>query len=172
MWLKYVLLVPVFYLTACSHTYYVVRHAEKAAAAEAGTMMANDPPLTTAGQQRAQALKDSLMDKHIHYIFSTNTVRTKTTAEPLRVYLGLETVVYNPRPDSAFIAQLKHLKKNTLVVGHSNTVDDIVNGLCPGQSLKDLADSEYDNLFVVTYKKKLFKKVVVYQRKKYGALSK
>ena len=172
MWLKYLLLVPVFYLTACSHTYYVVRHAEKAIAAGAGAMMANDPPLTVAGRQRAEALKDSLKNQHIRYIFSTNTMRTKATAEPLRAYLELETVIYSAKPDSAFIVQLKKLKKNTLVVGHSNTVDDIVNGLCPGQSLKDLADSEYDNLFVVIYKKKLFKIVIDYKQTKYGVLSK
>jgi hypothetical protein len=40
-------------------------------------------------------------------------------------------------------------------VGHSNTVDDIVNALTGEKSIPgDLQDSEYDNLFVVTYKGK------------------
>jgi broad specificity phosphatase PhoE len=164
MSLKYVLILSFFYLTACSHTYYVVRHAEKAGA---GSMNANDPPLTAAGQQRAEALKDSLSDKHISYIFSTNTIRTKSTAEPLRGLLGLPAQTY-ARVDSAFIASLKRLKKNTLIVGHSNTVDEIVNGLGNKKLLSDLEDAEYDNLFLVIYKKKLFKTVIEYKRKKYG----
>jgi hypothetical protein len=59
---------------------------------------------------------------------------------------------YGPKPDSAFISQLRSLKKNTLIVGHSNTVDDIVNMLCNEQKLTDLQDAEYDNLFIVTIK--------------------
>lgn len=135
-------------LTSCSHTYYVVRHAEK------GTTPANDPPLTAAGEQRAQVLKDSLATKNIAYIFSTNTVRTKSTAEPLRNLLSLSTQIYGPMPDSAFIAQLKGLKRSTLIVGHSNTVDNIVNGLTNANTItSDLPESEFNNLFVITYKR-------------------
>jgi phosphohistidine phosphatase SixA len=158
-------------LTACSHTYYVVRHAEKVIKPDA-TMMANDPPLTAAGQVRAEALKDLLKDKHIRFIFSTNTIRTKSTAEPLRVYLGISTETYGPRPDTAFIARLKSIKKNTLIAGHSNTVDDIVNGLCNSVKVAgDLDDSEYDNLFIVRYRKFVGTKIS-FERKKYGTASK
>ena len=43
---------------------------------------------------------------------------------------------------------LKQLRKEmSLIVGHSNTVDDIVNKLCGRtKSSRDLKDSEYDNL--------------------------
>ena len=158
-------------LTACSHTYYVVRHAEKTINTDA-TMMAGDPPLTIAGQARAEALSDELKDKHIRFIFSTNTIRTKSTAEPLRVYLGLTTTIYGPKPDSNFIRQLKRIKKNTLVIGHSNTVDDIVNGLCNTTKVPgDLNDGEYDNLFVVKYKQ-FFGTKIQFERKKYGAVAK
>ena len=71
--------------------------------------------------------KEILKTKKIGYIFSTNTIRTRSTAEPVRAYFNLATEAYPPVPDSAFIARLKSLKKNTLIVGHSNTVDDIVN---------------------------------------------
>lgn len=158
-------------LTACSHTYYVVRHAEKVIKPDT-TMMANDPPLTAAGRARAEALKDLLKDKHIRFIFSTNTIRTKSTAEPLRVYLGISTETYGPRPDTAFITRLKGIKRNTLIVGHSNTVDDIVNSLSNGVKVAgDLEDSEYDNLFIVSYKK-FFGTKISFERKKYGTASK
>lgn len=159
-------------LTSCSHTYYVVRHAEKAVPSSGTTMSTpNDPPLSEVGELRALALKEALKDKKVEYIFSTNTVRTKSTAEPLRSSRALSIQSYGPMPDSAFIKQLKGLKYNTLVVGHSNTVDDIVNGLTGRHTIPaDLQDSEYDNLFVVTYKRFLGSRIR-YERRKYGAPS-
>jgi phosphohistidine phosphatase SixA len=67
--------------------------------------------------------------------------------------LAIET--YGPRPDSAFIALLRSKKKNTLVVGHSNTVDDLVNMLCGKKEVSgDLPDTEYNKLFIVKKKGK------------------
>jgi broad specificity phosphatase PhoE len=116
-------------------------------------MMANDPPLSDAGKARANALLQLLKGEQVAHIFSTNTIRTRTTAEPLSQHLGVPIQTYGPKPDSAFIQQLKSLEKDALVVGHSNTVDDIVNMLCNEQKVPgDLADTEYDNLFIVTIK--------------------
>ena len=154
-------------LTSCSHTYYIVRHAEKAVPS-AGTTMStpDDPPLSEAGTKRAEALKEALKDKQVKNIYSTNTKRTRLTAEPLSASSGLTIQTYGPRPDSLFINKLKMLSTNTLIVGHSNTVDDVVNGLLNQNKLTDLADSEYDNLFVVRYKN-FFGKRIKYERRKY-----
>jgi broad specificity phosphatase PhoE len=77
-------------LAGCSsHTLYLIRHAEKA------TTPANDPPLTAEGEVRAQVLKDSLSGKNIKHIYSTNTLRTRTTAEPLANELGLDINPYD-----------------------------------------------------------------------------
>jgi hypothetical protein len=46
---------------------------------------------------------------------------------------------------------IKGLHANALIVGHSNTVDDIVNGLT-GAGLTDLTDTQYGDLFIVTRK--------------------
>jgi hypothetical protein len=49
-------------------------------------------------------------------------------------------------------------KGNTLIVGHSNTVDDIVNKLCGEIKVPiDLPDSEYDNLYLIRKKGKKMK---------------
>lgn len=156
-------------ITSCGHTYYVVRHAEKAQASTGTTMSSpNDPPLSAEGAARAEALKIELEGKKIKTIYSTKTIRTMTTAEPLAKAIGISIQNYGPRPDSAFINQLKTNKKNVLIVGHSNTVDEIVNGLTGQQSVAgDLQDSEYDNLFIIKYKGKK----VSYVRKKYGVKS-
>lgn len=138
-----------FSLTSYCQTYYIVRHAEKASG-DSASMTSTDPPLSAEGKKRATDLKKYLNKKGINAIFSTNTRRTRSTAEPLRKAKHIEVQSYGPRPDAAFINQLKQLKGNTLIVGHSNTVDDIVNGLCDQQLLNDLPDAAYDNLFIVT----------------------
>lgn len=156
-----------FLLTACSHTYYVVRHAEKATPSTGTTMSTpNDPPLSDAGAQRAEALKETLQNSKIDYIFSTNTIRTRATAEPLSKARSVAIQTYGPFPDSAFIQKMKALKKNVLIVGHSNTVDDIVNGLTGQKTIHgDLPDSEYSSLFVVKYAGKK----VRFERRTFGA---
>ena len=89
-------------LSSCTRYFYVVRHAEKAVANSSDNMMSGDPVLTEKGQQRAEALKTELANKKIGYIFSTNTIRTKSTAEPTRTWFNLTVETYPSFPDSVF----------------------------------------------------------------------
>jgi phosphohistidine phosphatase SixA len=149
------LIIPIFFLflsfslTSTAQTYYIVRHAEKAIN-DSATMTSTDPPLSAEGSKRATDLRNYLKKKGITHIYSTNTIRTRSTAEPLSKANHLPIETYGPRPDSVFIRQLKALNGNILVIGHSNTVDDIVNGLCGKALLNDLPDAAYDNIFIVT----------------------
>lgn len=170
--MRYILLVIVVLAVSCSsNRYFIVRHAEKMVMAKDSLgMMANNPPLSEAGKARALALREELKNQHIKYIFSTNTIRTKTTAQPLSELLGNTRIeIYNPSKDSvdAFIAKLKSISKgNVLVVGHSNTVDDLANKLSGSAVVPgDLKDSDYDNLYEI--KKKGGK--YIFKAKKYGA---
>jgi phosphohistidine phosphatase SixA len=157
--------------TSCgSVKYYVVRHAEKATPSDGMTMNTpNDPPLSAAGRARAIELREALRGKGILYIFSTNTIRTISTAQPFNELRGAtEMELYNTRDSLDFlIEKLKGIKKgNSLIVGHSNTVDDIVNKLVGEKKIPgDLPDSEYDNLYIVTKKGKHYK----FENKTYGA---
>lgn len=143
-------------LQACasSNTYYVVRHAEKAPVpAGASRMMASDPPLSAEGQDRAIALRDLLQHKNVFFIFSTDYQRTKNTAQPLSDATQVPIVLYSARMDSmdAFISRLKTIRKgNVLVVGHSNTIDDIANKLT-GKTVMpgDLPETDYSNLLII-----------------------
>jgi broad specificity phosphatase PhoE len=158
----FVILVSVLSIS-CGHTYYVVRHAEKEAS---GPNMTSDVPLTKQGQDRAIQLKEILKKKHIQHVFSTNFIRTKSTAQPVADYFHLAVTSYGPRPDSAFIASLRSLKSNTLIVGHSNTIDDIANALSSAKKVSgDLDDSEYNKLFVIKIKgkKAKFEERSIYQ---------
>jgi broad specificity phosphatase PhoE len=143
---------------------YVVRHAEKITSSDSiGKMMANDPPLSEAGKVRALVLKNELTDKHIGHIYSTNTIRARSTAAPLSQAIKINIELYG-NIDS-LISAIKSGKGNVLVVGHSNTVDDIVNKLCGQVKIaSDLKDGEYDNLFIV----KIKGKKIIFDKRKYG----
>jgi len=148
---KFFALFALLFLLSCKTTsYYVVRHAER----ESSNTMTSDVPLSEAGKQRALALRDLLQREGVKHIFSTNYLRTKSTAQPLADAIHLPVEIYDPR-DTGFVSRIKMLKGNILIVGHSNTVDDLVNGL-GGEMLVsgDLPESEYGDLFIVRKKGK------------------
>ena len=115
--------------------------------------MSNDPALTPEGEKQAQDLKNYLQDKKIKAIYSTNFIRTKSTAQPTSELFGVPVKIYNPAQTKQLLDSLKVVAGgNVLVVGHSNTVDDIVNGLTGSNTMSDLAETEYGNLFIVKKK--------------------
>lgn len=147
--MRIILLIVLVSCLSCSHSYYIVRHAEKAAAP------ASDPLLSEAGLKRAEQIKTILKDKKIGEVYATNTTRAKSTAQPTADYFHQTITIYGPTPDAAFIRQLKSKKKNILIVGHSNTVDDIVNGLAGEKKVAaDLQDNEYNWLYIIKVKGK------------------
>jgi len=159
---------------SCSNTIYIVRHAEKETGIDMATMKpSTDPPLSLAGQERALKLKQVLSSENIKHIYSTNTVRTISTGTPLKeLYLGMLIQIYSSKMDSmdAFIQRIKNIRKgNVLIVGHSNTVDDLANKIAGAAVVPgDLKDSEYDNLFILKRKGNAYK----FKNEKYGLSSK
>lgn len=125
----------------------VVRHAEK------GTTPANDPPLTEAGASRAKALATALAGSNVQAVITTQLERTKATARPTAeaARAPMEVVATGAMPAHAKAvadAARKHAGKTVLVVGHSNTVTQIVEAL-GGPPAKDLCDSDYSYVFTV-----------------------
>jgi 2,3-bisphosphoglycerate-dependent phosphoglycerate mutase len=125
-------------------TVFVVRHAERA---DAGTPV-TDPDLSAAGHARAEALASALRDAGITAIFVTQLKRTQQTAAPLAKALGLTPVVLPQDNTAGLIARLEKHTGNALVVGHSNTVPEIVK-LLGVSSPVTVGDTEFDHLFVV-----------------------
>ncbi len=130
---------------------YLVRHAEKVTSGEAMLVAdPRDPPLTEAGQARAEALADRLEGAGIRAIWSTDYVRTQATAAPLAARLGIEVQSYDPSDLAGFAEVLKASPDETvLVVGHSNTTPQLAEALGgdPGTEIDEA--SEYDRLYVV-----------------------
>jgi len=162
---KFIMLLALVVVSCKTTSYYVSRHAEKETATTASTAtMTSDVPLSEAGKQRAQALKELLAKEKIKYVFSTNYIRTKSTAQPLADDLRVPIETYDPK-DPQFISKLKALNGNTLIIGHSNTVDDLVNELTGKKEIQsDLPDSAYGDLFVIRKKGKR----MTFERKHFG----
>lgn len=118
---------------------YLVRHGEKA-------LEGKDPDLTPQGRQRAQNIAAMLGKTGIAHIFSTDTLRTRQTAQPLAQASGLQVQLYEPKAPQALVAKVKALNGPVLVVGHSNTLSELVR-LFGGQPGPDIADNEYDRVY-------------------------
>jgi broad specificity phosphatase PhoE len=139
---------------AAQNTVFVVRHAERAdAGASASPMMATDPDLSDIGKARADALAAALKDSGITAIFTTEYKRTQQTAAPLAKALGLDAATVSARDMPGLIDKVKAAGGNVLVVGHSNTVGDVIARLGVTEPVK-VGDNDYDNLFVVVRSEK------------------
>jgi len=126
-------------------TIYLVRHAEK----DAQSQNASDPNLSEAGTLRAEKLASIFEVTDISRIYSTNYVRTMSTAKPVAKSKGQEIEVYNAQDLNKFCALLLSRKENALVVGHSNTTS-VLAGLLAGKVLPPMDDSVYDLIYIVT----------------------
>jgi broad specificity phosphatase PhoE len=134
---------------AAQQAVFVVRHAERAdTASGAAPAMATDPDLSDAGRARAESLAAALKDAKITAIFVTPYKRTQQTAEPLAKALGIQPTAIDPKDAAGLIEKVKATTGNVLVVGHSNTVPDVLTRLGIADAPK-LADTDYDNLFLV-----------------------
>jgi 2,3-bisphosphoglycerate-dependent phosphoglycerate mutase len=132
---------------------FLVRHAERAetpAGQAPGRSMlgGEDPPLSPAGEQRAARLAAMLASADITHVFTTEYRRTRDTAKPLAEKLKVTSVMSAARDPEPLIEQVRRAQGNVLIVGHSNTVPDLVKRLGVKETVA-IADSEYDNLFIV-----------------------
>ncbi|MEO8592427.1 MAG: phosphoglycerate mutase family protein [Candidatus Solibacter sp.] len=127
----------------------LVRHGEPVK--EAG----DDPGLTAAGRQRAEALARVVAawqapGGKVRALFASERKRTQETLAPLGSATGLKVTVVAAKDTAALVKQVRAVKGGIVVVaGHSNTVPAIVEALS-GVAGIAIADNEYDRLFAVT----------------------
>lgn len=129
---------------------YVVRHAEKIV----DDPKDKDPGLSAEGSERAIALLKELKGEKIDSIYTTNFKRTKLTAFPLADKIGISLKTYDPKDQKLLAKELiKYAKgKNILIVGHSNTVLEIIEAFGATKPIKELTDDDYDYIFEITIK--------------------
>jgi broad specificity phosphatase PhoE len=137
------------YRSASTTVVVVVRPAEK----EAGTI--DDPPLSEAGEQRAQRLAQMLGDAtgvgRIDAIYVSNTRRAQQTAAPLAGRLGKRTVVVAGGDAGAAASQVmrEHDGGTVLFVGSTTSVPQLVHELS-GLEVGAGTEMEHDTLYVVS----------------------
>jgi phosphohistidine phosphatase SixA len=136
-------------------TVILVRHAERLDTSA-------DSPLSAAGFARAQKLAEMFAPAGIKAIYITQYLRTKQTAEPLSKQTGvpltpitIQVKQSNPREVSEeSIRQIVDrimggTDGTVLVVGHSNSVPDVIKMLGAGEA-PFIDEKKFDDLFIVT----------------------
>lgn len=154
---------PLFLLTSCTTSHiYIVRHGERLNNTDTTSLSAE-------GHARARLLAEELAGAGIDSIFCTPYLRTQQTAAPLAGRLSRSITTYPVSPTDAIVNRLKRLRgQNALVVGHSNTVLEIVQGLGKKPALAKIEAGDFDNLYEVTLKRGPFGRTVSLRESTYG----
>jgi broad specificity phosphatase PhoE len=129
---------------SASTTVIMVRHAEKDT-----TLVGADPPLSAKGILRAQALRHVLKDAGVAAIYVTPYLRNRQTAQPLATALGESLTVVYPVEETVQRLRTRHRGQSVLVVGHSDTVPQIVASLAR-RPFPTPGHVPYDGMWVVT----------------------
>jgi broad specificity phosphatase PhoE len=104
-------------------SYYVMRHLNT-------PQGATDPDLTAEGRRMADLLPAWFAGDPPAVIYVSSTKRAQQTAAPLAAALGITPKVYDPANTPALVQRVRaETGGAVLVVGHSNTVPDIVEQL-------------------------------------------
>jgi phosphohistidine phosphatase SixA len=122
-------------------TIYIVRHAEK-------LDNTSDPPLADKGLERAKELAHVLQNAGLTAIFVSKRLRTQQTAEPTADATNIDAKQLDSWQAIVTDILAKHIGGHVLVVGHSDTVDDIATGL-GAKGVPELGQSQYDRLFIL-----------------------
>lgn len=124
-------------------TFYLVRHAEK------DLTVKKDPVLTPEGEERSKKLAKYF--ENIDAVYSTPYIRTQETAKPTALASNVEIQTYQPNKlfNKALIK--KHKGQQVLIVGHSNTIPQLVNKMMGDNTLEDIPDEVYNRIYKVEF---------------------
>ena len=136
-------------LAACAYiapiqpraVYYVMRHLDTLQGVQ-------DPGLTEQGRQRAERLATWFGDDPPASILVSDTRRARETVTPLAARLGIEPRVYDPADTAGLIAEISKEPPPVLIVGHSNTVPDIIARL-GGERPAPLAHTDFGDVWQI-----------------------
>jgi broad specificity phosphatase PhoE len=138
------------WFTANSTTVIVIRHAEKE------SISAPDPPLSAAGEARA-ALLARLFGQpkgagRLDAIYISSALRNRMTAAPLAARLEIVPIVA-PTDDPKALAHRvlrENSGKRVMIIGHTNTVPDMVAALSGRSDIPQINEQEFGTLYIVT----------------------
>ena len=139
-----ILSIPVLLLTVANAApvVFIVRHAEKASPG------GKDPDLSLQGQKRADALAQILKDSQITSVFVTEFKRTQETAAPTARAAHVSPTLVSANDIGALVEKLRALNGNALVVGHGNTIPDLLKALGIATPVS-IPEDDYTEIFAV-----------------------
>ena len=144
-------IISIFFLTSfysysqeCS-SFYLIRHAEKLRIDKTD----RNPKLNEKGILRAEKWKEVLKNIKLDKIYSTDYYRTIETANPTSKSQNIDITIYSPSNiDYKNFKEINKGKK-VLIVGHSNTIPNFVNGLIEEDFYEQIDDLNNSNLYLV-----------------------
>tara|TARA_R110002049_G_scaffold23726_13_gene84157 strand:+ start:2150 stop:2749 length:600 start_codon:yes stop_codon:yes gene_type:complete len=143
-----------FFELQATTTIIFVRHAEKEVP---GQMTgSDDPALSAAGRARAAELARQLVDADVvagvDAIYSTPYKRTQETVAPLADALQLPINIYDANDRQTVLDDIlkEHKGKIIVIVGHSNTLPELIANLGASKKVPEIDEDEYDNIYVVS----------------------
>ncbi|WP_272898574.1 histidine phosphatase family protein [Shewanella halifaxensis] len=115
-----------------------------------------DPQLSAAGMQRAQALAEQLASVALSQLIASDYQRTQLTLAPLAKEKALTLTVASTK--SGISAHIKHIvalvkqeQGNSLIAGHSNTLPLIISAL-GGPNIGTISESSYGGIYQLQLK--------------------
>ena len=141
-----VFLITIFHANSqeCS-SFYLIRHAEKLRI----DRTERNPKLNDKGILRAEKWEEVLKNINLDKIYSTNYNRTIETAKPTSNSQNIDIEIYSPSNiDYRNFKEINKGKK-VLIVGHSNTIPNFVNGLIEKDFYDQIDDLNNSNLYLV-----------------------
>ena len=132
-------------------TLIIVRHAER-------DNSGADPALNAAGLARATELARLLSQVPVAAIYSTPFNRTRQTVQPLATAKGISITEYDPtKPYPQLLTEVSSSAHSrvAVIVGHSNTVPEMLKELSKNTFNVTITEDKYDNLFIVSLPDKL-----------------
>ena len=139
-----------FFELQATTTVIFVSHAEKALAP------ADNPGLSEAGKVRAAELARQLVVADVvagvDAIYSTSYRHAEETALPAANALNIPIRHYDASNVTSIMDDIvkAHKGKIVLVVGHNNTVPEMIGNMGASKNVPEIHDSEYDNIYVVS----------------------
>ena len=142
--LALVLSIPLLLVTVANAApvVFIVRHAEKA------SPCGKDPYLSVQGRKRAEALANILKDSQITAVFVTEFKRTQETAAPTAKAAQVSPTVIPANDIGVLVEKLRTLNGNALVVGHGNTIPDLLKALGIATPVS-IPEDDYAEIFAV-----------------------
>ncbi len=107
-----------------------------------------DPDLTERGQKGAWALTEWFRGKPLLVIYVSNFRRTRQTVEMLNGERQIRLRLYDPADTAGLVARVKAEAGPVLIVGHSNTVPDIVEQL-GGERPAALSHPDFGDIWTI-----------------------